>query len=264
MNLKLFLLTVFIFLLGTSAVCAEKTVSVVTLTDFPPYCFARQNAPVLIKETILPGQDSVQLQGYSWDIVRASYQAMGYTIELHVAPWSRGFFYMKKGKVDVIFPAITTDERELVFHYSRESVDEMRLVVYMHTDSNLLYKDLSSLDGKLISTVRGWAYGKKWERADKIIKDQVSTILQGFVMLDRKRVFGVIGYESSFDYVLRQNGMLNRYQKSPMLDSVTEHVIGRKEKSVILKITDFDSGKQKIAHNGKLKRIKKRWEAYVY
>lgn len=76
-------------LLFLAGVChgGEKLVSLATLTDFAPFCFPRQGASFAAVEEIAPGTDSKQLQGYSWDVVRESFHAMGYTIRLYVVPW---------------------------------------------------------------------------------------------------------------------------------------------------------------------------------
>jgi len=205
MNVKSLVTIILLVLLYLPCQGADKIIKVTTLTDFAPNCFPIPNSVRKAVEVMPPGGDSRQLQGYSWDVVRESYHAMGYTIKLFVAPWSRGMHYIDKGKVDVIFPASKTKERVKKYHYSSEIVDETKVVVYLPVDSGFKWNGLSSLHGRVIGTVRGWSYGKTWEAADLIVKDSTSTILQGFRMLDKDRVFGVVGYENSFDYVMKHS-----------------------------------------------------------
>ncbi|MBF0201506.1 MAG: hypothetical protein HQK66_09380, partial [Desulfamplus sp.] len=70
---------------------SEKFVRVATLDEYPPYCFPRETKKGF-QETVPPGEDSVNLQGYSWDILRESFHAMGYTIHLSVYPWKRAVY----------------------------------------------------------------------------------------------------------------------------------------------------------------------------
>ncbi len=263
MKLKILCLAV-VFLLGSNSFLfgQEKNVTVTTLVDFAPYCYKKGDTVEKLKEVIPPGSDSSQLQGYSWDVVRESFHEMGYTITLLIAPWARAMSYTKKGKADVIFPAIKTKEREKIFYYSKEAVDETNIVVYFPENSKLDMKNgFDSLNGIRIGTVRGWAYGKKWEANQGIIKEPTDTVIQGFQMLDRNRVSGVVGYENAFDHKLKTEGILNKYSKSAAVDHVADYLIGKKDDAKIVNIVkDFDKGKKKIILNGEFDKINKTWK----
>ncbi len=255
---------VMIFLFGFTCLSfgQEKTVTITTLVDFAPYCFKKKDAVDKPSELIPPGSDSSQLQGYSWDVVKESYHEMGYTIILKIAPWSRAMNYVQKGKADVIFPAIKTIKREEIFYYSKKAVDETNIVIYFSTDSDMqIPKGLDSLKSKRIAHVRGWAYGKKWEADRGIIKESTDSILQGFKMLDKNYVFGVVGYENAFDCKLQTMKILNKYKKSPAIDHVADYLIGKKGSAASVNlVNDFDLGKKKIVANGKLAEINKKWK----
>ncbi len=240
----------------------EKTVTITTLVDFAPYCFKKQNAVESPREVIKPGADSLQLQGYSWDVVRESYHEMGYTVILLIAPWSRAMNYVRKEKADVIFPAIKTVKREKTFYYSKTAVDETNIVIYLRGDSNIKMPDgLTSLKGKHIAHVRGWAYGKKWEADKGVIKESTDSILQGFKMLDKNYVAGVIGYENAFDCKLQTTGLSNKYKKSSPIDHVADYLIGKKDRDVSVNLVDaFDLGKKEISSNSVLDKINKKWK----
>jgi ABC-type amino acid transport substrate-binding protein len=240
----------------------EKTVTITTLVDFAPYCFTKKDAVEKSSELILPGSDSSQLQGYSWDVVRESFQEMGYTIILKIAPWSRAMNYVQKGKADVIFPAIKTIKREKIFYYSKTAVDETNIVIYFSDDSKIkMPKGLESLKNRSIAHVRGWAYGKKWEADRGIIKESTDSILQSFKMLDKKYVVGVVGYENAFDCKLQTTKIFNQYKKSNAIDHVADYLIGKKGNTASIDlVNDFDFGKKKIAANGILDEINKKWK----
>ncbi len=263
MKLRIVCLAV-VFLLGSNSFLfgQEKNVTMTTLADFAPYCFKKGDTVEKLKEVIPPGSDSSQLQGYSWDVVRESFHEMGYTITLLIAPWARAMSYAKKGKADIIFPALQTIEREKIFYYSKEAVDETNIVIYFRENGILDVKNgFDSLNGKHIGTVRGWAYGKKWEVNQGIIKEPTDTVDQGFQMLDRNRVAGVVGYENAFDYKLKTEGILNKYRKSTAVDYVADYLIGKKDDPRIINIVkDFDKGKQKIIQNGRFKEINEKWK----
>jgi ABC-type amino acid transport substrate-binding protein len=253
----------FLFLLPALGYAASKgnQVTITTLTDFPPNCFKKPGVVEKLEETLPPGADSSQLQGFSWDVVRESFHSSGYTIRLIVAPWSRAMFYIKNGRSQLIFPALKTIMREKVFHYSTETVDQTNILIYVEKSNTLSWPNFNILSGKRIATVRGWSYGKKWEMMTDVIRDPASTMKQGFYMLENARVFGVIGYEDSFDYWLKREGSFEKYTKSPTIESVADYIIGLKSPAVIKLISDFDKGKRALMQSGRMRDIYSRWAA---
>lgn len=255
------------FLLATGpvppgpAVAGENIIRVATLSSFPPYCFDKENAPDLLEEAIPPGSDSSRLQGYAWDVVRESYHATGHTILLHVVPWSRGLHYVETGRVDVLFPAMKTAEREVKFIFSKEPVIHSAFVVYVPASVEFTWEGLQSLNGMRIVGVKGWAFGRQWEANHEIVKMDAYSILQGFEMVGKGWVFGMVGYDVPFDYVLRQEGLSGEFKKLPSWGSAQEFIMGAKTgKRTSELLSSFDLGKRSIEGNGTLDSIRTKWE----
>ena len=242
------------------ATAAEKIVALATLTDFVPFCFKKENAVEIAGEMIPPGSDSQQLQGYSWDVVRESFHVMGYTVKLYVVPWERAVHYLNTGKVDAIFPANRTTEREKEILFSQGIVDEMRMVVYVPVDSPVNWGGLESLNGLRVAAVRGWAYGEAWAGNQYIIKEKTDTILQSFEVLDKNRLTGVVGYEAAYDYVLKQQKIMQKYRKVGPFETIREYLMIRKVVTAGDSVIDiFDQGRERIAKNGTLTALTSKW-----
>lgn len=236
-------------------------VSVATLTGYKPYCFEIDGAESLAEEILPPGSDSVQIQGFSWDIVRESFHEMGYTIRLVVVPWTRGMLYLKQGKVDIIFPTAVTDERLKTLIYSREKVNSAEYLIYVPASCDCPWHGLQGLRGKRIAVIRGWSYGKEWEEESEIRKEALDDILQCFRMLDRGRVYGVAGYDVVFDYVLAQEGIAHQYRKLPSFGRNDEYLaaLGSKPENRRI-LDDFDEGKRRIVETGVYEAIEDKWQ----
>ena len=238
---------------------AEKIVRVATLDDYPPYCFSK-NGGKIFKEIIPPGQDSDGFQGYSWDILRESFHAVGYTIRLSVYPWKRAVYDTKIGMDDVVFPMIKNPEREKTFLFSKETVDEVKFLVYVPLDADIEWQGLDSLNGLTIGQIRGWNFGKKWDQATGFKKDNITKIIQGFKMLDMGRLDGFAGYEINFDYALKKENWKTSYRKLPSFDVSIEYVAGeRTNRNLPAILDDFDQGKQIILTNGVFDAISEKW-----
>lgn len=256
---KLLLLAITFLLIASPAFAQEKIVSVATLDDYSPYCFPKSDKKSF-RELIPPGSDSANLQGYSWDVLRESFHAKGYTVMLSVYPWKRAEYDTKSGIDDLIFPISKSAAREEVFYFSKESVDQVNFLVYVPFDSTIQWQGIDSLNGLTIGQMRGWTLGKKWSENNQIKKDDVSKIIQGFKMLDMGRIAGFAGYEISFDYALKNENWKRQYKKLPSFDASIEYVAGVKTNLKVSEILqDFDLGKRKIVENKTFDRISRKW-----
>lgn len=260
MRYCLILICLVLLAVSPSGAATEKIVNLATLTDFIPFCFRKADTAAVHGEIIPPGSDSVQLQGYAWDVVRESFHAMGYGIRLEVVPWERVIHYLNTGKVDAAFPAIDTAVRLESYMFSSKPVDVMRMVLYLRQDSTLRWHDLESLHGQRVAAVRGWSYGNRWEENTKIVKERTDTVLQGFNLLDKRRLTAVIGYEAVYDYALKEQGIRHLYRKVGPIEVVSEYMMGRKDDPAsATAISIFDQGWAKIEENGVLDRIAGKW-----
>ncbi len=259
--MKKAVLVLLFVVLSVDPSAAEKSVSLATLTDFAPYCFRKDTATQLLRESIPPGEDSAQLQGYSWDVVRRSFHEVGYTIELYVVPWARVLHYLESDRVDAVFPANRTAEREKTYLFSNGYVDSTRMVAYVPVDSELQWRGLDSLDGMRVGAVRAWAYGKKWENNREIQKEIMDTILQSFQVMDKKRLDAVVGYEIVYDYILKQEDIAHKYKKVGYFGIVDEYLMVKKgDMEAQQKMDDFDRGRSIIEQKGIIHEISEIWQ----
>ncbi len=258
MNIRLLGLVMVLVLVSMTVHAHEKTVRVATLADYAPFCMG--DGTLVPYQVIKPGHDAVGLRGYSWDVLRESFQELGYTIELFVTPWPRAMAYLEKGKADILFPTGKNSQRLQRFDYSRESINPVRFVVFVPVDSPIELRGLDTLNGLTIGVKRGFSYGDDWEKAVLIKKVDVGTILQGFKMLNARRLDGFLGYELSWDHLLRKVHWESRYRKIPVLTPSSEYLVALKTnpRGRTL-LTAFDTGKQRIVQAGKLAAIINHW-----
>ncbi len=252
---------VLLLLLAGNCPAQESVVTLATLTDFAPFCFPIPGSIPHEVENVPPGKDSVQLQGYSWDVIRESFHAMGYTIRLYVVPWERAMHYLNTAKVEGVFPANFTEEREKKYAFSKHYVHQVQMVVYLRHDSDFLWKGLQSLGDRTVGYVRGWSYGKKWEEAGELVKEPTDTIAQGFDLVERGRLFALAGYKQPYDLELQQSKRSRIFKVAGVFDALDEHLMGRREdRASLLGLDIFDAGRQKIADNGTLQAIEEKWQ----
>ncbi len=241
---------------------AENVVKIATLVDYAPYCFLKPDAPGtgVRSERIPPNSDSKYLQGYSWDIIRASFKSMDYTINLKIVPWARAVKTMEDNKVEVLFPTSRNKKRSQKYYYSREAISKSNVVIYYKAGSSFEWKGINSLNGKKIAAIRGYNYGEIWKAQTKIMKHDINKRKQALVMIEKGRVDGFVAYEISNDYYIKQNGLKGKFKKTPTIDFNEDFLVGMKNNPKVIKILDdFDAGKRKITVDGTLNSIRKKW-----
>lgn len=239
---------------------SEKIVKLATLPDFPPFSFVIENYD-MDAEIIIPGEDSNWLTGSSWDIVRESFHAMGYTIQLEIMPWKRALLLTEKCEIDILFPAGKSDARQEIYRYSTEPINTINYVIYVRPDSKLKWNGLASLEGLQIGVKKGWTYGDEWNNSDHFVKFNVDGVLQGFKMLDKNRLDALAGYEEVYDYILKQTKWKNKYKKLTFFGGSLEYPIGCRDSELVKELLDdFSKGKQIITDNGILEKISRRWQ----
>ncbi|AMD02432.1 substrate-binding periplasmic protein [Halomonas chromatireducens] len=260
--LSTFCLLAFFWAGGTASYAAEeKTVRIATLSDYPPYGFYKDNrGPPFSEVLVPPGSDADSFQGYSWDIVRESFHAQGYTIELVITHWARAMASVREGNVDLLYPTGMNTERLGYFSYSESPVNDAAFLVYVNQGTKIEWQGLASLDGMTIGMVRGYNFGDEWGEQEGISKYPLNSIEQGFRMLQRGRLDGFAGYETNWDYVLKEMGLQGQFDKLPEFGASREYVVGLKTNPDAERLLrDFDAGFQAIKESGDYQRIVARW-----
>ncbi len=257
---KKFIFLGLILMIVTGVSYADQlVVRVATLEDYAPFCMMTKGA-VIDKKNVLPGDDAAEFKGYCWDVLRESFHAMGYTIQLTVTPWARAMVNVNAGRADILFPTGKNANRLKIFDYSREPTNQANFLVYVNSDSQFEWKGLDGLKGLTIGVKRGFNYGDKWAAASDIIRHKIKTIGQGFKILSAHRIDGFLGYEYNWDYYLKQANLTGLYKKLPAFDSTAEYLVALKSNPQGKRLLNiFDSGKKRLYQTGKLAGLKTKW-----
>ncbi|MDX1757082.1 MAG: transporter substrate-binding domain-containing protein [Marinobacter sp.] len=246
---------------GLQASGEERRVRVATLENYPPFCFYREGVERQTLEVVPPGSDAVSFQGFSWDVLRESFHARGYTIELVITPWARAMTNINQGNVELLFPTGKNLERASYLSYPKTPLNEVDFRVYVSRDADIVWEGLASLEGRTIGMVRGYNLGDDWMQLDGIDKYPVNSIEQGFRMLRLGRLDGFAGYEINWDYILKQMGLQGQFEKLPVFGSSKEYVVGlTRSPGTPHLLAEFEAGMAAIKENGTYQRLVERWQ----
>ncbi len=255
----------FLLLLINPAASQAKLVRVVTLADYEPFCFYQPNTDQATNtKNLPPGQASTLFDGLAWQVVVAAFHARGYTVELTVVPWKRGVALLDRGEVDLIFPAVKTEERLVRYLYSRGRVyPANHYLIYVNEQSDIQWQGLHSLNDKLIGAMRGFSYGSTWEEYLNESKSHpvlFNKLKRGFGLLKMNRIDALVGYEISHDYQLKLWGWDKEFKKLPPFATSSSYLMGLKSVQATRQLlNEFDAGKRQLSTSGELESILTKW-----
>lgn len=279
---------------------ARRTVSLVTLDDYAPFCFAKPGHTNNGREVIAPGADSNYLQGYTWDVVREAFHAQRYYIILDSVPWtyaeaaarantaastpgaskehnnyslslrfgdSEVLTNREKQKkpqnlsADLLFPTINTTARSAIFDFSVQPVDMITSVLYLPANSSLQFSGPESLAGKRIGMVKGWFYGADIDNTQTVNKIALDDMDTGFRLLRQGRLDALAGYKEVFDRQLKHIRWDKFFKTVTTGIVLNEYLCGRKSATRTKELLHaYAAGLEAISKNGQLNAIARKWK----
>lgn len=122
----------------TTQPISSKKLKLVTGNDYAPFA----------DETLMKG-------GMITDIVRMTFNAMGYSPVIEFWTWSYGYKATKEGLFSATFPYLKNKEREQDFLYSKP-LFEILIFPFVRKESRLRYQELSDLKGLTLCRPEGY------------------------------------------------------------------------------------------------------------
>ncbi|WP_434634569.1 substrate-binding periplasmic protein [Chromobacterium sp. CV08] len=110
-----------------------------------------------------------QAPGFSVEVIRRVFEAMGQPVEIHQYPWARAQSMAFSGQNDGLFSAFRNAERAAHCYYPDEPLALDRWVLFVRRDNlnRLAFHSLADLKGRLVGVVRGAAVSPAFWNAVK-------------------------------------------------------------------------------------------------
>ena len=232
-------LSVFILAVASAvqAPCGDKTI-VLTSLEWPPYTGSE-----------LPGE------GMSSEVVRAAFEAVGYTVEIRFYPWKRAVEHGRYDfDVDGYFPEYVSAEREEYFLFS-DAIGTSPLGFVEKKSKPVHWETLQDLAQFDIGTVQGYVntrgFDQMVEQGKLLIDASVSDLLNLRKVMAGHLDLAVVDV-NVFRYLIGHDERLwqerNRLRVNPHLLGVnTLHVCFRKDRAGETYLQDFNEGLRRIS-----------------
>ncbi|WP_031480236.1 substrate-binding periplasmic protein [Maridesulfovibrio frigidus] len=192
MKIVLSLLAIFLLSLAGQSRASQE---LLLITDpFPPYNY----------------EEDGKAYGIQYELVAATLKKMDRPFTIKFVPWKRALLKAKNKVSDALPGVLKTDERSQWLIFPEEPVMITKVVIFHRKEDNFQYKNLSSLTGKRVGTVKGYYYGEEFDQSTLFIRDEVSSLKQNFQKLIAGRIDLVVAFKPVGLYTLYK---LNRSDK---------------------------------------------------
>lgn len=261
--MRVVLLSIQLCLAGMLAGTETRVYTVATLGEQPPYCFFLPGATDSTTELLPPGKQSRILTSLAWEILRSSLHSQGLTIRLLVVPWPRVLSLLNDGYVDGVFPAGVNSQRLKIYRYSVNPLIRVHFTAYTRSDFHLRWQGIRSFRKMRLAGIRNFNFGDIFVNNPDIKVHEISSIRQGFEMLQADRIDGFLIYRGMAEHWLKKNRQYGNFKQLPVFGRNPEFLIvnryGKRAASGKKLLTLFDRGWRQLQRSGQLQRIQSRW-----
>ena len=231
-------------IIGSSVLCTAREKIVLSTLDWEPYI----------------GQ-KLDENGYVAEIVKEAFNRSGYDLELKYYPWARAVNLSKRGKVDGYFPEYYSDELKKDSLVS-EKFPGGPVGFFKKKGSDIEFKSLESLKPYKIGVVRGYVNEAKFDAANYLHKEVVTTDVLNIKKLLKGRIDLFVGDKFVGYYTQRTNDLEKLGEMefiSPPLTVQDLYVcISQKSKDSKKKIKAFNDGLKSMKEDGTIDKILKK------
>lgn len=163
---------------------AERSLHVVSLTDWPPY-----------------SAKGLPHDGFGNHVVTAALERAGYDVTLELVPWSRAMAMVRHGDADVLVNVWRTDARREVMAFT-DPIARNELVFVHLAARDWRYRGLDSLAGMDVGILRDYDYNDAFMRNPDINRIPARTLLTNLRNLKNKRLDAVLADRMIARYVI--------------------------------------------------------------
>lgn len=179
--------------------CAQAKILTFATDPFPPFYY----------------EENETTKGIQYELAKIVFSKMQTRFKIKFVPWKRALLMAESGKVDGIFGLRKTKEREHWLIFPKEQLMDVNTVIFKRTHDPFEFKGIPSLAGKKIGIIKGYTYGKEFDKSTLFNKEEVANLRQNFLKLLAGRVDLVAGYGAVGNHVLKKMNMQGQITKCP-------------------------------------------------
>lgn len=207
------------------------------------------------------------LTGSLCEVLAEASRRTGIPIEIHLLPWARGMAEVRAGRVDAIFPAFRTPEREESLAFPSETLLLETIAWFAHAGSPIeIGPDLAGARGHRIALVNRTSVGSRIDQALRnglltdieTVPDTTSTVRT----LASGRVDLIAGVDQGIWAEAAQAGIRDQIrQLTPPIEDVPAYLAFTRARDLSTESRAIDSALKAMKDDGTYQKILARYSA---
>jgi len=205
-------------------------------------------------------------KGINLEIIKATFQRMGFDILFLQYPWKRAYEDAKKGSADGVFSMGKRAEREKDFIFPSEATINTGWFLYFPKGKVISFKkNLQGLKGLTIGTTLGYIYPPTFMKSSLFEREVVNTDLQNLNKLKKGRLDAIVCDDINCQLLIKKNNMENlfeMYTETPI--DITPMYLGFSKKSKLLTqypslVKEFSTTLKQVKEEGTASKIARKY-----
>ncbi|UDM31724.1 amino acid ABC transporter substrate-binding protein [Lentilactobacillus laojiaonis] len=208
---------------------------------------------------------SGKIVGYDVDLARAVFQQYGVTVEFQPIDWSMNTTELNNGTIDLIWNGFTINEqREKSMLFSKPYLKNGQVLV-SKTDQKIT--NPQKMNNRVLGVQTGSAGSMDLDKHPKVLKKYIKdnnpimydTFTDAFIDLNANRIQGLLIDQVYANYYInKMQAKYIKYNVTPVNYPSEFYGVGMKKNDTKLK-NKIDFGINKLAKNGELAKINRKW-----
>jgi polar amino acid transport system substrate-binding protein len=236
-------------------------------------CWSLLLVPLVSAETITLGAEDAwypysgevdgQAQGFTVDMVRAAFAAVGIEVKYLPLPYARCMKLVKDGKLLGCFNTSRTSLLEQDYLWHKKPMFSSRILIYARADHPRRDMRVVDLEGKRVLVTNGYEYGDAFDNNQSVVRDASKDDLSVLRKLAARRADYALVFEKAFANLVRQNkaDFDGRFVAVGVVETMHLYTVFSKTFPESPRYVELlDRGMSIISRNGRLREIEKQWE----
>lgn len=205
--------------------------------------------------------------GYFVDILKAVFEAKGYTVDYQAMPWTRAIEEARQGRITGIIGAFKSDAPDFIFPKTPQGIIENTFFALKNNPWK--YEGIASLQKVRLGTTLGYAYGEPLDsylsqnKENPLLVQPLSgddPLGRNIMKLQKKRIDVVIEAKMVWEYTAAQKKMEADFKEAGHLGREETFVAFSPKISQSKKYASIlDEGMQTLRKSGELQKILDRY-----
>ncbi len=207
---------------------------------------------------------SGKIVGYDVDLAKAVFKEYGIKADFQPIDWSMNVTELRNGTIDLIWNGFSVNsERKKKVDFSEPYLVNKQVLV---TKKRSQIHSFADMKGKVAGVQAGSAGAMDIDSQPKLLKDRIKnhapilydSFTEAFIDLNSNRIQGLLIDSIYAGYYIQHQKNSQSYRSVPSEFPKEQYAVGMRKGDTKLK-QKIDSGLNRLAKNGQLKKINQKW-----